>query len=152
MSHFLYRKSRRGPFDKGFTLIEVIVVIAIIGILAGISTPAFMEIAQNARYREASRNLTSALREARSLAVNTNRQHRVEIDSENRQVRLLGADMALVRQWEVAPTVSLDPPLTSFTFNPNGSVAQQGEISVLDLKGAIRFRVQAESSGRVRIY
>jgi prepilin-type N-terminal cleavage/methylation domain-containing protein len=138
--------------DKGFTLIEVIVVVAILGILAGFATPSFMEMIQNSRYREATRNLVSAFREARSLAVNTNLPHRVEIDAGNSRVRLFEGD-SQVREWVVAPSINLDPVVAIFTFNPNGSVAQDGDISVsvLDHADVVRFEVRVAQSGRIRI-
>lgn len=48
MNHFLSRISKE---QKGFTLIELIVVIAILGILALILTPKLLEALDRSRYR-----------------------------------------------------------------------------------------------------
>ena len=56
-----------GPTDRGFTLIEVIVVIVIIGILAAVAVPRFLSL-QGQAQRSVRDGLTSNLRSAASLA------------------------------------------------------------------------------------
>ena len=53
--------------DSGFTMIELIVVIAIIGILAAIAAPKFYEFRDQAE-RSVLQGLTSTLRSAAALA------------------------------------------------------------------------------------
>jgi len=54
---------------KGFTLIEVIVVMVVIGILAGIAIPSFRGFTRSSQVTSAANDLVSALNLARSEAV-----------------------------------------------------------------------------------
>ena len=58
---------------RGFTLIEVIVVMAVIGIMATIAIPAISSWLPNYRLKAAARDLYSTMQKARMLAVKTNR-------------------------------------------------------------------------------
>ena len=57
-------KSTKNALQKGFTLVELMVVVAIVGILSAIALPAFMSQAAKAQATEAKTLIASALKEA----------------------------------------------------------------------------------------
>lgn len=66
-------KSRR-PDAAGYSLVEMLVVIAIIGVLALISVPSFMSMRNSAKMKAAMRTFTTDLRSVRQLAITHGRQ------------------------------------------------------------------------------
>jgi prepilin-type N-terminal cleavage/methylation domain-containing protein len=62
-----------GKKDRGFSLIELIVVIAIMLILSAVAVPTLVNALPGYRLRQASRKLCTHMRQARSMAVKQNR-------------------------------------------------------------------------------
>jgi prepilin-type N-terminal cleavage/methylation domain-containing protein len=65
----------RGAGKAGFTLIEAMIVVAIIGAVAAIGTPAMERFFIDLRARAAARNTADALRIARAEAIRTGSPH-----------------------------------------------------------------------------
>jgi prepilin-type N-terminal cleavage/methylation domain-containing protein len=62
---------------KGFTMVEMIIVVAIIATMLAIASPSFVNWRNSLYYRQTSRDITTMLRKARSMAMSMNRQHYV---------------------------------------------------------------------------
>jgi prepilin-type N-terminal cleavage/methylation domain-containing protein len=136
---------------KGFTLVELIMVMTIMGIIVAIALPPYLSWRKNLEYRTTARGVVAALREARSRAITDNQPHQVVFDSTNKQYRL--ADYTT---WtSLAPDVILNTsPSTTIQYNPNGtssgvSTACTCTINVQDTAGTNRFQIVVNPTGRV---
>ena len=72
----------------GFTLIELIVAIVLMGVVAGFAMPQVGEMLSRGKINQAASVVVSALRESSSLAARTRRPVRVSIDTEQRVIYL----------------------------------------------------------------
>lgn len=61
------------PHQRGFTLVEIMVTLAVLAIVAALASPAIMQMAPNMRLRTAANELHANLMRAKSRAVKDNR-------------------------------------------------------------------------------
>ena len=157
------RQGRAGG-QRGFTLAELIVAIAIIGIISIVATPLFMTFLRAMETRGASQELAALLHQARELAITTNSNYRVQINTGTNQLCFqqstdggntyspcqIGPGTGgngfrrLVNQAQLV-AANANP-----VFNPLGT-AGGGRITVQNLQGTSSLDVVVSSAGRVRI-
>lgn len=66
--------------ERGYTLIEVLIVVGLIGIVSGISVPVFMESNARSRLWSGSELMGATIRQARLRAISSNANQRVVFD------------------------------------------------------------------------
>ncbi len=79
---------------RGFTLIEIILVVAISLIAAAVAVPSFMRSYQAANLRTAARTVVTAGKYARNMAVLQQRQMAVFFDTQSGEIRIVAVERA----------------------------------------------------------
>jgi len=72
----------------GFTLVEVLVVVAIMGILSGIGVASLRSAVANSRIKDAGINVTAFMQRAANEATRLNEKLAVKVESGNKTLRL----------------------------------------------------------------
>lgn len=138
---------------RGFTLIEMLVVFAILALLLGLAPIAFDRLRDSAEYRDTVRTMMSQLRTARYRAVTEGREVLFTVDMNRRTFGLdANALRAVPQAVQLRATVAgaeLQPAGTgAIRFLPGGG-ATGGSIEIVRTSGAgTRLRVDW-LSGRV---
>lgn len=77
-----------GTAKRGFTLLELLVVLAVIGLLAALAAPRLAGVLPGAALDAGVRDLQAGLRESRSLAFSRNREVRFILDGGTNSYRI----------------------------------------------------------------
>jgi prepilin-type N-terminal cleavage/methylation domain-containing protein len=68
--------------QAGFTLVELMVVVIILGLIGGVALTSWASLLPNQRFNTAVRNLSEVLYDSRSRAIAQNREYRIQYDLE----------------------------------------------------------------------
>jgi len=152
--------------QKGFTLTETLIVVAIISVLSAIALPFFYKWQTNAKYKQASWGVASGLRLGKQMALSTNREHRMEFDLDGRRYRISRGNLPSgSTAWTgVNAWTSLDPEVNwsggttcsdtadfDVIFRPNGS-AETNVLCIKDTSNNTKYTVSVNAtSGRAVI-
>ncbi|WP_326534108.1 GspH/FimT family pseudopilin [Pseudorhodoferax sp.] len=139
---------------RGFTLVELLVVFAILALLLGLAPLAFDRLREGAQYRDTVRTMASQLRAARYQALSEGREVSFAVDLDRRAYGLGEANRwqplppALQLRAVVAGVELHGAGVASIRFLPGGG-ATGGSIEIIRASGAgTRLRVDW-LSGRV---
>ena len=136
-------RSRRRP-ASGFTLIELMVTLAVLGILAAVGVPAMQALINANRLAGATGELTSALQLARSEAVRRGARVNVCRSADGSTCSagtdwsrwiVVGRDVAsgnteVMRNETVAAPASLTGPALPIEFRPSGLIGAEATLRV----------------------
>ncbi len=77
-----YSGKKRNMRAKGFTFIELMITIALLGIMGAIATSSFQRIAINGNLKSATREITSVFAFIKERAISENRMYRILLSTE----------------------------------------------------------------------
>ena len=177
------RADRRSTRKRqaGFTLLETLVVVAVIGILVLISAPAFLKMMNRFKLTATARELTSFLQAARMEAIKLNAPAQVSYDTVtnsfvgfvdlDRDDVLSAADRVLGAKVPIPVKVAFQgpgdgapngvnaidgwddaPARSGPTFRPDGSVDRVGAFRLRDSNdNYLEVRVETPATGRMAL-
>lgn len=148
----------------GFTLMELVIVVVVIGIIAGMAVPSFLSYLPKQRVKATARDMVSELRLARSQSISERQAYGVTIDlSKQSFTYFADADgdgtLSAGDSTITADTVSTDVKITTCTFTNNtvvfgstGSASSSGDLQVVSSDGQVIMSINVlASTGRVRL-
>jgi general secretion pathway protein H len=139
--------------DAGFTLLELLVVLAIASLLIALVPIAFDRLREGTQYRDALRTMQSEMRQARQQAVTQGRAVRFQVDLAGRTYGVVGkVEHPIPEKLQVRATVASVEmqanQIAAIQFLPSGG-ATGGSFDLLRPSGAgTRLKVDW-LSGRV---
>ncbi|MBN1794577.1 MAG: hypothetical protein JW844_06395 [Candidatus Omnitrophica bacterium] len=157
--------SRSDTRPKGISLTEIIVVLALVSLMIGMSLPFFSQFSGSSQLRAASRDISALFGQARQMAITGRSEYVVSIDinEEPQKVRIENASGTLMAKEYVLPSgVSIEnphDPLDSCSFEDNrvvfqpmGSVKGKGGYMWLSRRGGKAVRVVVmKMTGQVKV-
>lgn len=141
---------------SGFTLMEMMVVIAIIGILSGVSIPPVIHWMQNAKFNSAVRDVQSSIEDMRLYAVKENAQAVIQFTDGTSSFRTdkwnRGSNIHRIQDNQLLPGVRVFSNFTDdkIIFNSRGMPNAAGTITVESSSGqTLRINVSLTGSNRI---
>lgn len=148
---------------SGFTLTEVLIVIALMAILTGIALPSFNEWRQNLYYKQAASEIADSLKTARSKAITLNQQHGVKFVTADKSYQFgkystnkwvfYGSKGYLsshvILNIDGATSATATEP--NISFNVNGASFNNYSVCIKDAKNSSKYTIAVERSGRIRM-
>lgn len=132
---FAFRSKRVITDNRGFSIAEVIVAIAVFAILAGIAIPQFVGFRPKNRLNGATRQIYSQLMWARSKAVTDNSNYVVTFPT-NQTMLITGATTRTINIQSDYVDVTLSSSASTITFSSRGTADLAPTITLTNSGGS----------------
>ena len=147
-------RARNG--SRGFTMIEMMVVVVLLAIFASFAIPSFVNMINNAKLQSTSNELASLLQYARSTAVQNNTSYTVCLSDSVWSVKKGANCDATEELRNLTPvtdiTIGRSASAVPMVFAPNGTTSNSpGIILCRGDKPAEGYKITVRNSGNIRV-
>lgn len=147
------------PAEKGFTLAELVILIAVIGILSVMAVPAFLRYYQAATLKSGAQQFVTLINQARELAIKENGNVCVKLSSPTQMTYALNTCTGtawLGAGTDAAGNINLPTGITATTaanpiFNYVGSALPAATFTLTNTQTSATLTVAVAASGRVTV-
>lgn len=132
--------TKNSSITYGFTIIEILVVVAIIGILVGVTVPTLSKYLPGVALNGSARTLTSDLRVSQERAVTEQKQYSITFYNLTagvpyyKMISYTNGNPTVVRtvSFQASEVVALDQGITNnqIVFSPDGGPSSSGNINL----------------------
>ena len=150
---------------RSFTLIEMLVVLAVIVLILGVSVPFFASFSKGAKLKTVASDVSEILNSARSLAITNRKNYSVVfdfIDYPHSYYIIDEKDQLFGKRYYLPSSIRFhrpnnpDSPTTfssaKATFSSTGGlIGNSGSVWIADTKGGFRCVTVSNTTGRVKI-
>lgn len=141
--------------ERGGSLVELSTVVAIIGIVVGVSVPGWAALVAKHHQRAVMVGIASELRMARQLAMARHERIRVVVDAEQSELRTecVDCNAGLLRRYEFGHTGTAVESMATkpeIMFHPSGRSATATTMVLVDSRRATH-QVTVSITGRVTL-
>ena len=150
--------------ETGVTMMELMVVAVVVGLMAALAVPSFLNYSSKMEAKSTARNIVSTLRMARSKAISERVKYGVFFDAGNRRYTFF-KDQNGNDQYdaggELINQVTLDRDVnygansftnTTVVFKTDGGASSSGDMQILPGSGGFTYNINVlASTGRVKL-
>jgi prepilin-type N-terminal cleavage/methylation domain-containing protein len=138
--------------DSGFSVVELVVVIAILGILTTIAVPNFVAWIPKYRVKDAAQDLYSNIQLAKMEAIKRNQNCTVTFDAgaDNYQISLLNRTITLA-DYGSGVQYAAAPVPAAITFNSRGFADSAVNVTLTNAPNSASYQLSILTSGVVTI-
>jgi len=138
--------------DSGFTMIELLVIIAISGILLAMAVPSFMDSLARRRLEGVANELSADLQYTRTQAVSNNVPVSLVTSAHGYTVSgVLSGTTVTYKTVTLDSAISLTPSITVTIDEYRGMPTVGTAIAIVDSQTSAQLQVKADPMGRIQI-